>query len=36
MGIINPSILFEVPLVLLSSLLELFPTTSWLPSLPLI
>ena len=35
MGIIHPSILFGVPLVLLSSLLEMFPTTSWLPSLPL-
>ena len=35
MGIIHPSILFGVPLVLLSSHLEWFPTTSWLPSLPL-
>ena len=34
MGIIHPSISFGVPLVLLSSLLELFPTTSWLPYLP--
>ena len=35
MGIINPSILFGVPLVLLSSLLQLIPaTSSWLPYLP--
>ena len=35
MGIIHPSILFGVPLVLLSSLLQLITaTSSWLPYLP--
>jgi len=37
MGIINPSILYGVPLVLLSFLLQVLPaTSSWLPSLPLL
>ena len=35
MGIIHPSILFGVPLVLLSFLLQVLPATSnWLPYLP--